>query len=333
MFEIKCSFCEKVFLRRSGQINEGLKFGWHIYCSSKCQSKAKNKQKIFKCGNQNCDNIFLRIPSEIPPSGICFCSQSCAAKVSNKHRWLNLPKNYCANKDCGKVISRSNKFCSNKCQGIVKKFSDQEYTSKIIERIKLFYKNNKRIPFKKEMWGSYQAARRIFGTWNKAIIAAGFKPNPVKFAVKYIANDDHKCDSLAEKIIDDWLYARKIAHDRNIHYLDTKFTADFKVKNTLIEFFGLQGQLKRYDFLMKMKLRLIKENKLSVISIYPKDLFPKSKLNEILGNFVPRGSKKTIPKKKRLLLGTDKLFKHFKGSTLEVADFLRTTAWRGNYDD
>jgi len=48
------------------------------------------------------------------------------------------------------------------------------------------------------------------------------------FAKKYTANDEHHCDSLAEKIIDDWLYARKIEHKRKIHYPDNKaLTVDF----------------------------------------------------------------------------------------------------------
>ena len=34
-----------------------------------------------------------------------------------------------------------------------------------------------------------RSKKKIFSTWNKAVIAAGFKPNPVKFANKYIAED------------------------------------------------------------------------------------------------------------------------------------------------
>jgi hypothetical protein len=35
---------------------------------------------------------------------------------------------------------------------------------------------------------------------------------------KYIAKDGHKCDSFAEKIIDDWLYSNNVEHQRNIPY-------------------------------------------------------------------------------------------------------------------
>lgn len=125
-------------------------------------------------------------------------------------------------------------------------------------------------------------ARRYFMTWNNAILAAGFIPNPVRFAKKIISGDGHRCDSLAEKIIDDWLYARNIQHERNIPYGKDNMTADFKVNGFLIEFLGLQGQLKRYDVLLKRKRKIWKEKQLKVIEVYPKDLFPKNRLAQVL---------------------------------------------------
>ena len=52
------------------------------------------------------------------------------------------------------------------------------------------------------MYVVYGKARYVFGTWNNAISAAGYKPNPVMFARHHIASDGHRCDSLAEKIIE-----------------------------------------------------------------------------------------------------------------------------------
>ncbi len=282
MIEVKCDYCGNVFYREYRRINENITRCWRQFCSLDCQYKARTKAKEYKCANPKCNKVFKRAPHEISSSGICFCSNSCAAKINNKRRVEKLPKKYCLNHQCNKVISRRNKFCSNKCQGIVKTISDAVNKKRIIQKIQKFYKIYQRIPMKKEMWGIYKPARKIFGNWNKAIIGAGFKPNPVKFAKKYIANDGHKCDSLAEKIIDDWFTARKIKHLRNVPYKETKYTADFKVDTTLIEFFGLSGELKSYDELMRKKLTIIKERKLKLISIFPKDLFPKSRLNEIL---------------------------------------------------
>jgi len=78
----------------------------------------------------------------------------------------------------------------------------------------------------------------------------------------------------------------KVSHEKNVPYLNTLFTADFKVKDIFIEFFGLHKELKRYDQLMKIKLKIIKDNDLKLIAIYPKDIFPKSRLNEILNDII-----------------------------------------------
>jgi hypothetical protein len=116
---------------------------------------------------------------------------------------------------------------------------------------------------------------------------AGFDPNPVMFAKKYYTNDGHRCDSLSEKIIDDWLYARNINHEINYPYPGScGFTTDFKIGKSWIEFFGLSGHLKKYDELKLKKIRLAKLHKLKIIEIYPEDLFPKNRLDIILGKLV-----------------------------------------------
>ena len=155
----------------------------------------------------------------------------------------------------------------------------------LIQLLVKFQENNGRIPTKRDFMNMYGSFFRTFGTWNKAIQTAGFSPNPVLFAKKYISKDGHKCDSLAEKIIDDWLFTRKIFHERSVPYKGTRYTADFKIGNTLIEFFGLHNQLKRYDALMKEKFNLVQKYKLNLISIYPEDIFPISRLTNILGKF------------------------------------------------
>lgn len=129
----------------------------------------------------------------------------------------------------------------------------------------------------------YSAARDRFGSWNKAIVAAGFDPNPVKFAKKYFANDGHFCDSLTEKIIDDWLDEKNIKHERNIKYPgNPKLTADFVTKHYWIEFFGLFGEMEDYDALIREKQKLARRYKLPLVELYPKDLFPVSHLSEKL---------------------------------------------------
>ena len=169
-----------------------------------------------------------------------------------------------------------------KCIPSYLKFSRDQ----IIQKIKSFYEKNNRIPLKCE-FHHYRSARRQFGTWNKAIKASGLTPNPVLFSRKFIANDGHKCDSLSEKIIDDWLSARKIAHKINVPYpKNKKLTVDFLIKNNWIEFFGLSGKLDKYDRQKKRKIRLAKKLQLKFIEIYPCHLFPKNKLDQLLGFLV-----------------------------------------------
>ncbi len=211
---------------------------------------------------------------------MCFCSHSCAAVVNNKRSRKRKPKlKICPN--CGSYFSERRKYCSFNClpkPTIIPK-------EQIIQEIKKFYEVRGRIPFKREYF-HWKAARFRFGTWNKSVLAAGLEPNPVKFANKFMAKDGHRCDSLSEKIIDDWLFTKKIFHLRNARYLNTLFTADFKVNDIFIEFFGLAGALKTYDKLMMKKLKIIKKNNLRLIKIFPKDLFPKSKLNDIFNELI-----------------------------------------------
>lgn len=137
---------------------------------------------------------------------------------------------------------------------------------------------------KKDLWKLNRLTRKFFGTWNGAIKAAGYEPNPVRFAKQFTANDGHRCDSLSEKIVDDWLYARKINHEIKVKYpWNNGMSADFKVGDCWIELFGLVGQLETYDRLMKIKLEKIQQNHLKLISIYLSDLFPKNHLEDKLG--------------------------------------------------
>lgn len=133
------------------------------------------------------------------------------------------------------------------------------------------------------MYDAYGKSRDVFDTWNKAIEAAGYEANPVMFAKKHIAKDGHKCDSLTEKIIDDWLCSKEIPHERTVPYPEqSKMTCDFKVGQYFIEFFGLDGQHKDYSRLANKKRLLAKKYGLNLIEIIPRDIFPKNHLEQIL---------------------------------------------------
>ncbi|MEX0877304.1 MAG: hypothetical protein WDZ40_00380 [Candidatus Spechtbacterales bacterium] len=169
-------------------------------------------------------------------------------------------------------------FCSVKCKNKAQFISEE----KIIKQIKAFYTKNNRIPVKKEFQHT-KAARERFGSWNKAIEAAGFSPNPAMFAERHIARDGHECDSLSEKIIDDWLTSNNVKHKRSIPYpQNNKLTCDFVIGKYFIEFFGLENEHKRYTELVQEKRRLAKKMKLNLVEIKPAHIFPKNKLNEHL---------------------------------------------------
>lgn len=273
LIKIRCGYCGKQFLKDRGRVNEEIKFKWRPYCSKDCQIKATSNKFLAFCGY--CNKKIFRVPSSVPALGICFCSRSCSAKFYNKSPKRQKKIRTCPK--CGSNFIGRRKYCSPKCYPERPIFP----AYKILDEIKAFYKQNGRIPVKRE-YHAYQAARFRFGTWNNAVKAAGLNPNPVLFAKKYFANDGHRCDSLSEKIIDDWLFAKKVIHEKNVPYLNTLFTADFKAKNIFIEFFGLYHELKRYDQRMKIKLKIIKDNNLKLIAIYPKDIFPIPKLDFIL---------------------------------------------------
>lgn len=286
--KVVCSYCGKTYTKALNKVNESQKFGWRLYCSLSCQRKSKSRKQHFRCSNPQCSKPVPRSLSEIPPSRLVFCSSSCAAILNNKTRNLHKPKNYCLNSKCQKEIPRRNKYCSSNCQWEVSHITDEEYKKLIINKIKDFYYLKKRIPFKNEMWGIYKSARRLFGSWNEAIRACGYHPNPVKFACKYIAEDGHKCDSMAEKTIDDWLFTQHIEHEVKIPYHFHGMSADFKIKDTFIEFFGLRGQIKSYDRLIRIKEKLWETRHLKIIKIFPENLYPKNQLRKILMEFKSR---------------------------------------------
>ena len=231
--------------------------------------------KLLVCENPNCQKTFLRRIYSISKHN--YCSRSCAVIINNRL----YPKNPGIIHNCpicGSDFKSRQKFCSKRCQDL----SLVVPSKTIVLKIKEFVGDNGRIPLKREIT-YYKAARARFGTWNKAIKAAGFDPNPVMFANRHIANDGHECDSFSEKIIDDWMFEKGIEHKRDVPYPGNKgFTCDFVIGNKWIEFFGLAGQHKKYDLLKRRKLNLVKRYNIDLVKLFPDDIFPQNKLNLVL---------------------------------------------------
>ncbi|MBI2414388.1 hypothetical protein HYV31_00890 [candidate division WWE3 bacterium] len=190
----------------------------------------------------------------------------------------------CGNSFCSVLIKHNRRYCSSKCFGVAYSFDAAQCINKTRTGIKKFYDINGRIPYKLELGNLYKIARKTFGTWNNAIIASGFSPNPVKFANRFIAKDGHKVDSQSEKIIDDWFYDHKIKHQVHVLYqANSRFSADFLVGSSLIEFFGIYGKQKRYTELANRKIALAKKLNINLIKLFPQDL---KKLDRVLGGYL-----------------------------------------------
>lgn len=288
--KVECFACRKSFFRDARRYNEATKFGWHHFCSAGCRSKFRTKKRRLSC--ENCGKNFMRQPKAISIHN--FCSKSCAAIVNNKkydHRKSFSEFKIC--KQCGENYRKStnNKnFCSKLCRNLALGYDK----NKIINILKKLAGELNRTPARREAFGGVdKACIRIFGSWNKAIMGAGLVPNRScdnKMYKRVIskAKDGHLCDSISEVLIDNWLYKNNIKHEKDAHYPKTNHLADWKIvyedKEIFVEYFGLANDSPRYDRSIKEKQTLCDEQNIYLISIFPKDLYPKTFLDFNLKN-------------------------------------------------
>ncbi len=126
--------------------------------------------------------------------------------------------------------------------------------------------------------------KELFGSWLNALIQAGILEGGARRTsrgTQCLAKDGHVCLSLGEKTIDDFLYGCNIAHQKEPHYPEGNFRADFSVAGIFIEYFGLTGD-SEYDARTKLKQRICKKHSIQLISIYPSDLVDFEKLERKL---------------------------------------------------
>lgn len=161
----------------------------------------------------------------------------------------------------------------------------------LLQIIRDKFKELERVPARREVKVSKQCMK-VFGSWNKAIIAAGFSPHRSDSQRMYKrtntkALDGHICDSISEALIDNWLFSHKIFHQRDVIYPTTNHKADWAVdingQRIFIEYFGLAKDSKRYDRDISHKKELCQANIIPLIEIYPQDLYPRLRLKEKLG--------------------------------------------------
>jgi len=124
----------------------------------------------------------------------------------------------------------------------------------------------------------------VFGSWLNALIQAEILEDGTRRTsrgTQTLARDGHVCLSLGEKTIDDYLYERNVAHEKEPHYPEGNYRADFQIGDTFVEYFGLKGN-PEYDQKTKLKQDLCKKHGIQLISIYPADLVSLKSLDKKL---------------------------------------------------
>ena len=294
LVKVKCVFCGKEYFREVGRVNEAKKFGWNQYCSKECQNKTKTTRVEMVCGNPNCDKLVSRILHEFKnsKSGLVFCSHSCAAIMNNK----KFPKRKAKMRVCVKCrkqfLRRKGyfKYCSTECKN---KARPKLTPHKLIDIIKTKTQELGRVPARRELRNINDSCRKLFGSWNNAVLAAGFTPNRSHDNRMYKrsnakALDSHLCDSVSELLIDNWLYQNNIPHERDARYPGTHHKADWQIisknQKIFVEYFGLANDSPRYDRAVKEKKEICHKHKIKLIEIYHWDLYPKRQFEKKIRN-------------------------------------------------
>lgn len=287
---VSCTACGATFSRSTERINESLKMRWKSYCSRKCQYQSMLRGTTLRCNRPGCNVKFYRLDKEAARVGNCYCSRSCATIINNQQKPKRTGKQHlCGNEICGKMVPMSMMYCSRKCRWTKEtEFSNDELQKQILTA----FERLGRTPAKRELGRIAHMCIRAFGSWNKALKAARLVPNRSHSQRMYkrtntVAADGHRCDSISEAIIDNWLTKNNIAHDRNVLYPNTKHKVDWRIhENIFVEYFGLAKDSPRYDRSIQEKRRLCRTNGIRLIEIYPADLYPRITIEKKFAGFV-----------------------------------------------
>lgn len=121
---------------------------------------------------------------------------------------------------------------------------------------------------------SLECQKKQYTSHLAALIDAGVLPDGTRRTARgtqCLAADGHLCLSIGEKMIDDWLSAHGIPHDREPPWPEGRMRGDFLVGKTFIEYFGLLGD-PDYDAKILLKKNMAQRHGIRLISIYPGDI-------------------------------------------------------------
>lgn len=282
LIKIHCNYCGKVFFREFRWVKYNQKCQLNNFCSKFCGFKFKKTGELLTCENGNCNKIFYKPKRFI--SSHNYCSRSCAVAVNNS----KAPKRKAKIKKCKLCgypfkASKGLSYCSVRCYFLTR----STYTKDdLIQTIRKTSEKLGRIPAKREVTRLAERSIHLFGSWNKAILAAGFEPNRshnhrMYRQTKTKAVDGHICDSVSEALVDNWLTQNKISHTRNYSYPNSRHKADWALLDgkIFIEYFGLAKDSPRYDRNIKKKKILCNKAGIKLVGIYPEDLYPSKNLD------------------------------------------------------
>lgn len=316
---ILCAYCGKEVYRSRASLQEKSKSGKY-FCTKSCHCASKNKKrahtikntvnsilkplktKLKKIRKKKTYHLFLKRPSKKTLRDLYWkknYSQTEIAKIFNAthastRRWLKHYKISIKPRtvSCGRNPNSIKNLELGKTPEVEKKSAESRriYSKeKLIEKIKEFIQKEGRIPSKREFskhpsYPDYQTYRDYFGTWNNAIRDAGYEPALSWFSPKNLcAKDGHRCNSISEIIIDDWLFENNIPHYKEYLYPERRYRCDFVVKNIFIEFFGLANApnlAPSYNETMERKRKICKKHNIHLVELYEKDIH---NLNQTLG--------------------------------------------------
>lgn len=145
----------------------------------------------------------------------------------------------------------------------------------IIQHINAMY------PYNASINTDLKSYKKIFGNWLNVLIDSEILDNSLLktyYGYKCRSKDGHLCNSLAEKIIDEFLIDNNIIHEKEPKYpFDDEFNplellrADWLLgDNTFVEFFGLSKK-EEYAKKIEIKLKLAQKHDLNLIALYPND--------------------------------------------------------------
>lgn len=140
-----------------------------------------------------------------------------------------------------------------------------------------------------------QRVTECYGSWLAALIEAGVLEDGTRRTsrgTQCLAKDGHVCLSLGEKTIDDFLFGRGIAHEKEPLYPEGNYRADFAVDGVLIEYFGLAGD-PDYDAKARLKQRICRKHAVKLISVYPRDLASTRRLESKVLDALPLQEKRS----------------------------------------